>query len=102
LLIFAANNMGFYHLASQIHGFNTRRNFDLYRPQTILSICQRGSYYFGIKLFNHLPLNIKELSYNAKQFRITLRAFLHSKSFYTSDEYFNLLVSYDLNYYLTG
>jgi hypothetical protein len=46
-------------------------------------------YYFGIKLSNHLPLNIEELSYNAKQFRKALRAFLHSKSFYTLDEYFN-------------
>jgi hypothetical protein len=41
LLIFVVNNMGFYHLTSQIHGFNTGRNFDLYRPQTNLSICQR-------------------------------------------------------------
>jgi hypothetical protein len=32
---------------SQIHGFNTRRNFDLYRPQTNLSLCQRGPYYFS-------------------------------------------------------
>jgi hypothetical protein len=61
----------------------TRRNFDLYRLQTNLSVCQRGLYYFGIKLLNHLPLDIKELSYNAK------RAFLYSKSFYTLDEYFN-------------
>jgi hypothetical protein len=52
-LIFVVNNMGFYHSASQIHGFNTRRNFDLYRPQINLSICQRGPYYFSIKLFNH-------------------------------------------------
>jgi hypothetical protein len=87
--IFELNNMGFFHSTSQIHGFNTIRNFDLYRPQTNLSICQRGPYYFGIKLFNHLPLDIKELSYNAKQLRSALRAFLYSKSFYTLDEYFN-------------
>jgi hypothetical protein len=83
LLIFAVNNLGFYHSTSQIHGFNTRRNFYLYRPQTNFSICQRGPYYFGIKLLNHLPLDIKELSYNAKQFGSALRAFLYSKSFYT-------------------
>jgi hypothetical protein len=80
--------MGFYHSTSQVHGFNTRRNFDLYRPQTNFSVCQRGPYYFGIKLFNHLPLNMKELSYNAQEFRATLRFFLRSKSFYTLDEYF--------------
>jgi hypothetical protein len=36
----------------------TRRNFDLYHSQTNLSICQRWPYYFGIKLFNHLPLTL--------------------------------------------
>jgi hypothetical protein len=63
LLMFVANNMGLYH-TSQIHGLNTRRNFDLYRPQTNLTTYQRGPYYFGIKLFNQLPLNIKELIHN--------------------------------------
>jgi hypothetical protein len=52
-------------------------------------ICQRGPYYFGINLFNHLPLDIRELSYNAKQFRMALRVFLYPKSFYSLDEYFN-------------
>jgi hypothetical protein len=81
--------MGLYHMTSQIHDFNTRHNFDLYRPQTNLTIYQRGPYYFGIKIFNHIPLNIKELTHHIKQFRATLSAFLHSKSFYTLDEYFN-------------
>jgi hypothetical protein len=64
LLIFVANNMDLYHMSSQIHGLNMRRNFDLYRPQTNLTIYQRGPYYFGIKHFNHLPLKIKELAYD--------------------------------------
>jgi hypothetical protein len=81
--------MGLYHTTSQIHGLSTRRNFDLYRPQTNLTTCQRGPYYFGIKLFNHLPLNIKELVHNIKQFRDALNAFLHTKSYYTLDKYFN-------------
>jgi hypothetical protein len=81
--------MGLYHMTSQIHGFNTRRNFDLYRPQTNLTVYQRGPYDFGIKLFNHLPLNIKELTQSIKLSRVALSAFLHSKSFYTLDEYFN-------------
>jgi hypothetical protein len=81
--------MGLYHKSSQIHGLNMRRNFDLYRPQANLTICQIGPYYFGIKHFNHLPLKIKELAYDIKQFRAALNAFLHSKSYYALDEYFN-------------
>jgi hypothetical protein len=80
--------MGLYH-TSQINGFNTRRNFYLYRTQTNISIYHRGRYYFGIKLFNHLPLNIKKLTHNIKQFRAALSAFLHSKYFYTLDEHLN-------------
>jgi hypothetical protein len=89
LLIFVVNNMGLYHKSSQIHGLNMRCNFDIYCPQTSLTIYQRGPYYFGIKLFNHLPLKIKELAFDIKQFRAALKAFLHSKSFYTLDKYFN-------------
>jgi hypothetical protein len=59
LSIVVVNNMRFYHSTSQIHGFNTRRNFYLHRPRTNLSIYQRGPYYFGIKLFNYFPLNVK-------------------------------------------
>jgi hypothetical protein len=81
--------MGSYHPTSQIHGFNTRRNFDLYCPQTNLTIYQRGPYNFGIKLFNHLPSSITELACNVKRFRVVLSAFLHTKYFYTLDVYFN-------------
>jgi hypothetical protein len=54
-----------------------------------LTVYQRGPYYFGIKLLNHIPLNIKELAHNITQFRAALYTFLHSKSFYTIEEYFN-------------
>jgi hypothetical protein len=52
LLIFVMNNMDLYHMTFQIHGLNTRRNLDIYRPQTNLTIYQRGPYHFCIKLFN--------------------------------------------------
>jgi hypothetical protein len=66
---------------SQIHGLNTRRNLDLYSSQTNLTVYQIGPYYFGIKLFNHVPLNIKELAHDTKQFSKALYAFLCSKLF---------------------
>ncbi|PNF32402.1 hypothetical protein B7P43_G10111 [Cryptotermes secundus] len=89
LLMFVANNMHLYHTTSHINGLNTRRNFDLCCPQTNLTTYQRGLLYFGIKLLNHLPLNIKELIHNIKQFRAVLSVFLRTKSYYTLDEYFN-------------
>jgi hypothetical protein len=75
--------MGLYHKSSQIHGLNMRRHFD--HPQANLTIYLRG-HYFGIKLFNHFPLKIKELAYDIKQFRVALNALLHSKFYYTLDD----------------
>jgi hypothetical protein len=41
---------------------NTRYNTDLHFTTAKLTAFQRGVYFVGIKLFNHLPTNIKRLS----------------------------------------
>jgi hypothetical protein len=51
---------------------------DLYCLQTNLTIYQRGPYYFGIKLFNHLLSSIKELACNAKRFKRGLKRLLNT------------------------
>ena len=71
---------------SQIHGINTRCDFDLYQLHSNLT--SDRAYYFCIMLCNGLPLYIKKLAHNAKQFRLALSVFLHSQSFYALDEYF--------------
>ena len=43
----------------------------------------------GIKVFNHLPLQIKETAHDDEHFKKDLKGFLHSNLFYTLDEYFN-------------
>jgi hypothetical protein len=82
------NNTELYYTISQIH-INMRHSFDLYQPHSNLISYQKGAYYFGIRLFNGLPLHVKKLAHNAKQFRLALSIFLHTQSFYTHDEYFN-------------
>jgi len=42
-----------------------RCSFDLYQPHSNLISYQKGAYYFGIRLFNGLPLYIKKLAHNA-------------------------------------
>jgi hypothetical protein len=91
LLIFFANNKGLFHTTSQIHGLSTRCGLDLYCPQTNLTLHQKGPYCYGIKLFNCLPSKIKESVHDIKLFRVALNTFLHSKSFYTLDEYFGCI-----------
>jgi len=56
----------------------------------ILTAFQRGAYFFlGIKLFNHLPINVKQLSNEIKLFKHVLKRFLLLHSFYSIEKYFN-------------
>jgi hypothetical protein len=42
----------------------------------------------GIKIFNHLPTNIKSRSNDLRSFKLQLTTFLLQNSFYTCDEFF--------------
>jgi hypothetical protein len=48
---------------------------------------QKGAYYLGIKFFNNLPLEIKNVAGNPKKFKIALKKCLHTYSFYIMEEY---------------
>jgi hypothetical protein len=62
---------------------------NLHLPISNLSVHQKGTYYSGIKMFNSLPSQIKDLSHNRNQFKHALEKFLYFHSFYTLDEYFS-------------
>jgi hypothetical protein len=46
---------------------------DLHHPPSHLSVYQKGTHYAGIKVFNSLPVPIKDLSHNTKQFKSALK-----------------------------
>ena len=56
---------------------NTRHKADLFPPTSSLSKYHKGVYYSGIKIFNHLPQHIKQLSCNIKKFKSALKRFLY-------------------------
>jgi len=60
---------------------------NLYLPQANLTIYQKGAYYLGIKIFNNLPLEIKNVAGNPNKFKISLKKFLLAYLFYTIEEY---------------
>jgi hypothetical protein len=41
---------------------------DLHLPSSKLTIYQKGTYYTAIKIYNSLPLQIKETAHDVKQF----------------------------------
>jgi hypothetical protein len=68
---------------------NTRYKTNLHLPIANLTKFQKGAYYSGIKIFNNLPHNIKDLANETKLFRNALKRFLLINYFYNSEEYFN-------------
>jgi hypothetical protein len=55
-----------------IHDINAHYNDNLYLPSTNSSIVQKGVLSPGREIYNHLPLNIKLLSKDIKQFKSLL------------------------------
>ena len=50
---------------------------------------QKGVYYSGVKVFNSLPRTLKDLSSKPRKFKIALKQFLQTHSFYSLDEFFD-------------
>ena len=68
------------------HNIDTRQRNNVYLPQADLTIYQKGTYYLGIKIFNNLPLEIKNVAGNQNIFKITLKKIFYTSSFYTIEE----------------
>ena len=62
LVLFVVKNIEQFISNSEVHSINTRHRLDLYPPSIKLTKYKKGVYYSGIKIFNHLPQNIKNLS----------------------------------------
>ena len=89
ILLFVTKHKDQFLSNSQIHKINTRQTFDLYVPTANLTVYQKGIYYSGIKIYNHLPTTIKDLSDDKNKFKLTLKRYLLHNSFYSLEEYFN-------------
>jgi hypothetical protein len=74
LLVFDNKNRSLFLSNSEIHDKNTHFNHNFHLPSTNLTLVQKGGLYSGSEIYNHLTLNIKMLSKDAKQFKFTLRS----------------------------
>ena len=75
---------------SNIHGRNTHYNLNLHLPTTNLELFQKAVYYLAIKIFNHLPTEIKSLFEDPKHFKTEVRSFLLEHTLYSFDDYYRL------------
>jgi hypothetical protein len=62
---------------------------NLHFPTTNLKFAQRGAFYSGARIFNHLP-TIKSYFSKPESFKIKLRNFLLEHSLYSLDEFFEI------------
>jgi len=72
--IICCKNRDLYESCSEIHNINTRFSSDLHTPTANLTTFQKGPFYFGIKVFNHLPASIKNTSHDINKFRSVLKS----------------------------
>jgi len=85
--MFVVQNKNLFLTNNKNHNLDTRQRNNLCLPQANLTVYQKGAYYLGIKIFNNLPLEIKNVAGNQKKFKIALKKILHTYSFYTVEEY---------------
>jgi hypothetical protein len=88
--MFIITNRELFKFNSQVHKFNTRSSYDQYYPQANLTQFQNGLCYMGVKIYNHLPTEIKSMPDDIKSFKFKLTGFLLQNSFYTIEELFEL------------
>jgi len=88
LLLFVVTNKKFFSLNSQIHSIYTRHTDNLHLPQTGLTSVQKGVTYSGCKIYNHLPVHIKNSSNNIPLFKKLLKKLLLQYVFYSVDKYY--------------
>jgi len=74
---------------SQMHKITTWQTSDLYIPTANLTTYQKCVYYQGIKIYNHLPKTVKDLSGDKNKFKLALKRYLLHNSFYSLKEYFD-------------
>jgi hypothetical protein len=62
---------------------NTRQTSNLYLPSSNLAMYQKGIYYSGIKIYNHLLTAIKDLSGDKNTFKLTLKSLVNERTWCT-------------------
>ena len=90
LLNFVTNNRNLFTSNSSVHNIYTRNLDNLHIPSTSLALVQKGVLYTGSKIFNRLPLHVKNTSRDHTLFKNKIKKFLYQHIFYSLDEYYQL------------
>jgi hypothetical protein len=78
LLLCIINNKNYFITNSENHSMHTRSSNNFHLPQANLAIYQKDVYYSGVKVFNNLPQDTKDISDNPKRFKRVLKHFFNN------------------------
>jgi hypothetical protein len=81
------NNQELFQTNSAVHSLNTRNKHQLHRPIASLSCFQKSAFSTGIKIFSSLPSNLTGMVNKKSQFKVALKRYLNTHSFYSVDEF---------------
>jgi hypothetical protein len=78
-------------------GRSARNKDHLHRPIAKLSYFQKGAYCAGIKIFNILPPSLKTISDKKEKFKVALKRYLNTHTFYYVHDFLHLNKVPDVN-----
>ena len=81
LSMFVVNNRNLFSDNAELYTIKTRNSFNFHPPLSCLTKYQKGVYYAGIRVFNHLPTSIKSIANETKVFKKALKRFLMDNFF---------------------
>nr|CAI5868908.1 unnamed protein product [Callosobruchus analis] len=86
-LMYIKEHEQLYKVHGEVHSYNTRQRNMLTTTYHRLKRCQDGPGYISAKLFNALPIEIRNLE--CSMFKSSIKTFLTINCFYSLDGYFN-------------
>jgi len=89
LLRFVIKNKEFFTTNNESHNYGTRQHLDFHYPSANLKKFQTGVHYMSVKIYNSLPIYIKNEINNTKKFESLLKKFLVENLFYSLEEFYN-------------
>jgi hypothetical protein len=93
LMNFVINNQELFFRQIQQYTVLTLGIGAIFIDQLQLTCFQKSACYAGIKIFNSLPSNLRSLINRKAQFKVALKTYLNTHSFYSVEEF--LTVKYD-------
>jgi hypothetical protein len=90
ILLFVSKNRNLFTTNFGRHNIWTRQSDNLHFPSSSLTIYQNGAYFTGIKIFNRLPLELKQLVGFPRKCKGALRGYLVSHCFYSLEKFFSM------------